>query len=360
MDHLLSFLFFFTVFIGGINAQNSSLVYLNETEQGRLQALYLNNNEVKILCDSIVSAANPVLQANPKPLKKIHFEGLLENNPDRVNTLKSLQDIDIVSGFVYAFYCTGDKKYLTPIKKYVLAWATTYKPDGNTINENKFVPLFWGYLVARSIFSGPEKDKAEKWITQIAQKQIERPQTPNNNWMAKRYRLIGLAGGITKNKEYIDFAVNGLKEYINTSYFPDGTSIDLKTRDAMHYHVGGIKVVLDAIVGLQAFSNDFNLYNYSGASGSSMAKTVEFTFPYATGEKLHREWVNTKVQFDIERAEAGLPEYQPGILFDKNEAISMFEYACYFDPKYYVVLSTLPNNYTATWLGLLNSPLVRD
>lgn len=349
----LTFLFQFA------KAQNSSVVYLNKTERSNLQTLYTTNVAVKQLCDSIIQAANGNLSKKPKPVSVIYYEGLLENNPDRIKTKKSLLDIDVISSFVYAYYCTGDEKFLQQIKKYVTAWAAAYRPDGNTINENKFIPLFWGYLVSQPVYGKQEKAAIESWITEIAQKQIEREKTPNNNWMAKRHRLIGVAGVVTGNQAFVDFASEGFKEYINTSYFEDGSSLDLKTRDAMHYHFGGIKTVLDALINLSQFSKNFELFYYSGTSGSSMSKTIEFTFPYATGEKGHKEWVNTKVELDKKRAAAGLAEYQPGIIFDKREAIPLFEYACFFDTKYYRVLSDKPLDYTATWIGFLNSPLIR-
>lgn len=91
-----------------------------------------------------------------------------------------------------------------------------------------------------------------------------------------------------------------------------------------------------------------------------MAKSVAYVVPYATGEKIRKEWVNSQVALDQQRAAAGLAEYQPGKLFDPAKALPLFKWASYYRPEWYSIVSeSSENSYTATWVGLLNSPLVR-
>lgn len=157
------------------------------------------------------------------------------------------------------------------------------------------------------------------------------------------------------------YSVKGFKEYINTAYYADGTSNDLKQRDALHYHVSGLTPTIGAFVNFTPFDPAFDLYGYTSPTGASIRKSVEYTLPYAKGEIKRKEWTNSKVALDKERAAAGLAEYQPGMLFDPKKAIPMFEWACYYNPEWYALLGQGPaeKNYTSTWIGLMNSPLVR-
>jgi len=341
-------------------SQNTSILHLDAQEQKRLQQLYDSNPEVQHLCDSVNRQAITCLDSTPKPLSIIYYEGRLETDTARIRTRKSLLDMDEVSTMFYASYSKPNPAYGAKIKEYVLAWATTFKPTGNTINENKFVPLLWGYYLFKSAFTTDEQKLVDDWMVQLAEEQLARTSTPNNNWQAKRLRLIGLIGGIIQNTSYIDYALDGLKEYIRTAYYPDGTSNDLKKRDALHYHVGGLRVLLTIFLNLSHFDQRFDLFEYEAPNGTSIKNCIRYTLPYATGEKVHEEWVNSKVQLDKERAAAGIAEYQPGIIFDKQAADPLFEFAVYYNPDWYKVLDEkMEAPYTATWIGLLNSPWVR-
>ena len=361
IHHLIFGLLFMSLSIFHINSQNTYVVHLNEQEQQNLRALYEHNADVKKRCDSVIRVASDYLNYEPKPVQVIYYEGMLETDTARIRTVKSLKDMDKVSTLFYASYVRPNPAYGKKIKKYILAWSQTYIPTGNTINENKFVPLLWGYHLFSHVFGDREKKMVEDWMKRIADKQIAREHTPNNNWMAKRLRLIGLIGGITNNKSFIDYAIKHLKEHINTAYYADGTSNDLHKRDALHYHISGLKTLVVASVNLPAFDSRFKLFDYETKSGASIKNSVLYTLPYATGEKEHKEWVHTKVELDKKRALAGIAEYQPGVLFDRKKAVPLFEFAVYYNPDWYAVLdNSNEKNYAATWIGLLNSPLVRE
>ncbi len=359
--NLLVLIFIFCLPLFSAYAQTTDVVILQAKETRRFKQLITVNNEARQLYDSISRSADAHLKDQPRPLKKLFYEGLLETNPNRIDTRKSLADVDKVVDLIYASYGSDKTAYARKAKEFVTAWASTYQITGNTINENKFAPLFWAYYLFQDQFSDSEQEKVEDWMIRIARAQMARPHTPNNNWQAKRYKIIGTVACITGNSTMKDFAVKGFKEYINTAYFADGTSNDLKDRDALHYHISGLKPMLGVFVNLGAFDPAFDLYDYTSPSGASVKKSVQYTLPYAKGELKREEWTNSKVSLDKERAAAGLAEYQPGMLFDPKDAIPMFAWACYYNPGWYTLLGpgTAESNYTATWIGLLNSPLVR-
>lgn len=338
-------------------AQTTSVVILDSGEIANLRRVISQDDRAKFLYDSVASLARLHSQDVPRPLKRLHYEGLLETNPDRIDTRKSLEDMDKVINFIYASYGSNDPIFAHQTKRFVLAWADTYQPDGNPINENKFVALYWGYYLFQDHFSDRDKGKVKDWMMAIAKQEMRREHTPNNNWEAKRLKIIGIIGSVTDNDRLKTFAQQGFRKYISTAYFPDGSSADLKQRDALHYHVSGLDPLLSAAINLSKFDTLFNLYDYPAPSGASIKKSVEYVVPYARGELKRKEWINTTVALDKERAAAGLAEYQPGKLFDPEEAVPMFEWASYYQPAWYDIVGR--RGFTSTWVGLLNSPLVR-
>jgi len=342
-------------------AQTTNAVILDTTEIQELRQLITTNETVRQQYDSVAQLAEQYLIDSPRPLKVLHYEGLLESNPDRINTRKSLADIDKIGTLIYASYGQPDIRYARKMKEFLTEWVSTYLPTGNTINENKFCPLFWGYYLFRDQFTVEEKQAVEQWMQRIAQMQIDRPRTPNNNWQAKRMKIIGIVGCITQNQPMKDFALAGLKEYINTAYYADSTSRDLVQRDAMHYHISGLKPLLSAFINLSKFDPAFNLFNYATPQGASVEKSVAYVLPYATGKKVRKEWINSQVKLDHQRAAAGLEEYQPGRLFDPAEAIPLLEWAGYYHPEWYTAaIQSRKGTYDPGWVGILNSPLVRE
>lgn len=341
-------------------AQVTNLVVLDSAEIVRLKKLISESHDAGALYDSIARQAAVAMNQQPRPLRQIHYEGLLDTDPKRINTVQSFDDINNTAALIYAGYGSDSPKYGEKIRDIVYSWAKTYRPDGNTINENKFIVFFWGYYLYKELFPADEQQVVESWINEIAQRQMNRESTPNNNWEAKRLKIIGLAGIILKNDEYVKHSAEGFRKYISTAYFSDGTSNDLRTRDALHYHVSGMVPCIAAFINLSRYSNLFDLFGWESESGSSIRKSVEYTLPYATGKQQRQEWVNTKVELDKKRAEAGIEKYRPGKLFDPRNAWEMFQWASYYNQDWYQVFEQPDKErYTSSWIGLLNSPVIR-
>ncbi|MFZ5431583.1 MAG: alginate lyase family protein [Bacteroidota bacterium] len=342
-------------------AQITEIVILDNQEIKNLRELTYNNAAAQRFGDSIVLVAERSLNDSPKPIRKIFYEGLLDSNPARIETVGCLEDMNKVADLIYASYIRDSRLFSEKAKAFVLAWANTYIPTGNPINENKLSALFWAYHRFKPDFSTAEKQLTEDWMVKIAQAQMDRQSTPNNNWEAKRLKIIGITGCITENTEMKEYAADGFRNYISSAYYEDGTSNDLRDRDALHYHIGGLTPTVATFITLAKFDPLFDLYHYIAPSGSSIKKSVEYTWPYASGRKQRGEWTNSKVKLDKERAASGLEKYQPGRLFDPREAIPLFEWAGYYHPEWYSLFgkNSTGKNYLATWTGLLNCPLVR-
>jgi hypothetical protein len=339
-------------------AQTTTMVILDEVEVKKLRTVVEENSQARHLADSIRHLAEEALERTPRPLEIVYFEGLLETNPKRIDTKISFLDIDATLNLIYASYLKEDKRYGAKAVEFATAWASTYKPTGNPINENKFVAFYWTYHVFHDHFSDSEKRLMEDWMRRIVVKELDREHTPNNNWQAKRLKMIGIIGCILEDEDYQQFAIDGFKKYLGSAYYADGTSRDLRQRDALHYHVSGIKPTLSVFVNLSKFNPEFDLFDFVGREGGSIKKSVEYTLPFARGEKQRQEWVNTTVKLDKERAAAGLAAYQPGMLFDPRKAKPTFQWAVYYNPDWYDILGPM-GHYASSWVGLLNSPWIR-
>lgn len=342
-----------------VHSQPADIVVLNKKELSRLRKEISANAVVRSQYDSIRQLAEKALGHSPSPLPSIRFEGLLETDPARIETVRSLEDIDYLENLVYAWYGQENRAYAEKAKEIILAWSGVYKTDGNPINENKLTVVFRAFCLFENLFSAAEKKKIISWMESIAKAEMNRKSTPNNNWEAKRLKVIGVIGTAANNKGMVDYAIKGFKKYIETSFYPDGTSNDLKDRDALHYHVSGVKPLVAFFVNHGTIGR--NLYSYVSPAGSSTAKSVEYVVPFATGEKKREEWKNSKSAIDRERAAAGLEEYKPGKLYNPAEAVPLFEWASFFNPEWFSIVGKGKDGgrFTATWTGFLNSPVIR-
>ncbi|QLE02664.1 alginate lyase family protein [Galbibacter sp. BG1] len=356
---LLIFTIIFFISLKAFTQINTGVAVLDKQEQERYRNLIKENKEVRAIHDSLALLANKYLDLEPKPLEVINYEGLLENDPERMKSIESLLDANKVVDLIYATYGSNNTVYVNKIKEFVLAWANTYKASGNPINENKLTPLFWSYAIYKDNFSADEKTIVDNWMLSIAKKEKDRKSTPNNNWQSKRLKIIGIIGCALDNEELKQFSLEGIKKYISSAYYPDGSSNDLKTRDAMHYHSSGIEPLLDMFINLQKFDSRFDQYSYTDEKGVSIEKAIIFMEPYLSGEKTHREWVNTTVALDKEKAEAGLKEYEPGKLYNPKDALPMLNWAVYYQPELFQYVCGCKVCYTCNVEAFFNSPLIR-
>jgi hypothetical protein len=329
----------------GVKAEVSirQTIILTQQEQKSLARLIRENQSARKLWLQLKKEAEAVMDDSPDPLSVIHYEGLLDTDPKRVRTERSLEDMDKVALLLFAYYASHDERYAQKAKEYILAWSKTYKATGNPINENKFEPLIHSYSVMRSIFNEREKRIVGGWLRGIADAEVANKSIPMNNWEAKRIKLVSLIGLILESKEYVEFADRHFKAYVEVALNGDGTTLDLMERDALGYHVSGLKPLMVYGITLEQFGPDtgFDPFTYQNSSGGSIEKSVEYVNPYALGEKVHKEWINTKVELDKKRAEAGLEKYQPGTHFKPEQSREMYELAYFYNDRYLKIINEI-------------------
>lgn len=142
--------------------------------------------------------------------------------------------------------------------------------------------------------------------------------------------MVGEIGYTLNDKFLINWTDANLNSHIQVNLNPDGTSLDFKERDAIHYHIYDLEPLLKLSIIIKRATGK-NLYRYLAPSGSSIQKSVEWLIPYAKGEKQHEEYVHTTVKFDRDRAKNNEPGFAPGTMFDPKLALPVLRLSSYFD-----------------------------
>lgn len=347
------------VMVGGFSERPRAVTALPTPEQRQaLQQLLEEDPAAMAHWQVLRQRADRWLNDDPSPLKVIHYRGVLSNDPLRRESVARLNDMRKIDDLGQAWVITKDARYALQAHRFIMAWVRTYQPNGDPINENKLEPLLANHVLLKEFASDAERAEVRAWVDDLAHRQQDSARVSassrENNWHPKRLKLIAWAGIITGDQKWTDYALAETRGYIGRALRADGSSYDLEQRDSLGYHMGGVKPLIRLASIL--IDQDPDLYFREAPSGASVAASVEFMMPYALGEKTHREFINSKVDFDRRRAEAGLAEYQPGTPFNPLHSIRLFDAAMAFEPRYGELIATLTgqkNNRFPTWASVL-------
>lgn len=323
----------------------------------RLRELAHNDPEAKALAQAVREAAQPLLDIEPAPLKVIHYEGLVNTDPRRIATVKQLRQMGDAARLMRFWQVSDDPRAAAALQRLILAWTQTYELTGNDVNENKFYPLLVAYHALRDQFDSPNQQRLDDWVERLGRlhKQAVENSTHFTNRYSKHVRLLAICGMILKRDAWIEAAHEGIKRFVTQSLYADGSSHDLKRRDTLTYHASALRPPIE--LAMLAGEQGRELYHWTSPQGGAIKKSVDFVVPYALGEKVHLEWVNSQIDLDRRRAEAGIDYYQPGRPFDPQSALRLMEEASYFDASLMRVVHHLTDSSAQrfpTWQTLVN------
>ncbi|MBW4888564.1 alginate lyase family protein [Mucilaginibacter sp. HMF5004] len=345
-----------TVFFSA-EAQFSSL---SKDEIVKLKRLINTNASAKETFGNFKAAAAKAMTEQPNPIEEITSEGLLAGNPDKVKSLKAVEDADKIYALALVYKVAGNKACLDKASQYLLAWAKVNKSNGDPIDETKLEAMFSGYDLIRDDVSADVRKTTDEWLNSIADGEINSKYaqgdkgTAINNWNSHRIKIITMISYATHNKSNYSMVQRELEKQIAINLFPDGSGHDFKERDALHYHIYTLEPLLSAISTIyRATGKDY--FNYQSATGSSVKKSVDFLVPFVNGEKTHGEFLNSKSGFDRARAKNGEAGYLAGAKFKPETGVYCLEQASYFSGTYLVaVLAVSATQYNNDWQILLN------
>lgn len=335
-------------------------VLLNDDQRDHLATLVASDDEARAIAREAIDAAQPALARGPEPLAVIHYEGIVHNDPRRVATVASLNQMGDIALLLRAWQVTQDPAIASHLRELITAWTQTYQITGNDVNENKFCPLLMAYASLRDTFTPVERDAVDAWVDQLGTLHAQRVAASGgvSNRYGKHLRITALCAAVLDRAEWRDTAVAGAKRMIEQGLRPDGTSHDLEERDSLGYHGSAVRSLIEMSLLIPRVGDEPALYDWVAPSGASIRKSVDYVLPYATGEKTREEWRNTKVELDRRRAAAGIAEYQPGRLYDPRQARSLLEAASLYDPSLSPLVAELAGSSAErfpTWMTLMGS-----
>lgn len=334
----LYYLIILLLIAANVNAQIASDSVLKERleKMRQLATISGQTKDIVIKCKEI---ADKALSESPNPIETISSEGRLKGDPIKTATQLSLKDFNKIYALAVIYKTADDKKYLNKATEYLLAWAKVNKPAGNPINDTNLDAAIDGYNLIKSSLKREDIAPIENWFRATASEEIKSmikslgKETAHNNWHSHRLKILVEVAAATDDPTQRELLTNLVKEQIAANLLPDGSSIDFKLRDALHYHAYDLEPLLKlSIVFKKLTGVDF--YNYQAKNGASIKKSIEWLIPYLTGEKKHAEFVNSTVKFDQDRAKNGEAGYQKGTLFEPQMGLKTLALAGYFNPAY--------------------------
>ena len=147
--------------------------------------------------------------------------------------------MDHLERLILAWQVTGREAYAHKARSIILAWTDRYIPSANAINDNKLDPIWAGYASLRHGFTSQQQAALHEWMRRIAQGMMDsaaRGQNTGNNWQTKRIKIVATIGWTLNQPDLLQWARDQYAIYVQNNFYPDGTSRDLKQRDALHYH----------------------------------------------------------------------------------------------------------------------------
>jgi len=352
-----------TVLLGFTFTAFSQVVSLNANEIKKLKSQVKNNPETQKLYASFEKNASSYLAEQPNPVDTIRTEGLLKGNPKKERTRQALADMNKMFALALQYRLSGDQKYLHKCAEFLEAWAKTNRPNGDPIDDTNLDKAVEAYDLIKTDIEPAVKITIEKWLTETAWSEINSKKmktgraTAINNWNAHRLKVVGEIGYALNHSDFIVWTIDNLKSHININLYPDGTSLDFKERDAMHYHIYDLEPMLKLAIIIDR-AKGTNFYTYESPKGSSIRKSVNWLMPYIKGEQQHEEYVHTTVKFDRDRAKNNEAGFAPGTMFKPDLALPVLGLAVYFDQTLLSVLQSVDGK-EQSWSGILDQ-LQRD
>lgn len=344
---------------------NAQVVSLNSAELKKLKNIVRTDADAQKQWESLLKDADEALSSTPNPADTILTEGILQGDPRKTKTWKSIEDMQKVYALAFAYKITGDKKYLNKTSEFLLAWATRNQPQGNPINDTNLDRIIFAYDLVKKDLSADVNSATITWLTKVGTQQIKsfdkaassKKTTYMNNWNSHRLKEVAEVAWSINDEQLKLWVIDIYKKQISKNLNPDGSSYDFHERDALHYHIYDVDPLMVAATILQRDSNfGDNPYHYKSAEGSSLKGSVDWLVPFFTGEKTHAEWVNSKSSFDKKRAANGEKGYIAGTLFKPVEARTSIALAGYFDDKMLGLYQANINSKSKypTWQFVLN------
>lgn len=284
---------------------------------------------------AIVSRAEATLDRPPGAIPHAHTEGTLPGKGIREISIKAREDQPIVLNFAIAYRLTGDRRFLEATGRYLENWADIYQISFNPIDETGFDTLVMATDLTESDLPAPIRAKLDAFWRRMAVGYLDAmdagPTNAHTNWQSHRIKMATLAAYQTGDAKLIARTREAFRKQIGVNLYADGSTFDFHERDALHYVTYNLDPLMMAALAAQAHGEDW--FSWKSPTGSSLPHSLDWLAAFARGEKTHSEFVNSKIQFDRDRANSGQKEYAPHD-WDVSNGVSTYTLASLLDARY--------------------------
>ncbi|AFC85618.1 Alginate lyase [Frateuria aurantia DSM 6220] len=270
----------------------------------------------------------------PTPMPALHTEGTLPHQGIHDQSALARRDLPLMQHAALAWQVTGDPRWLQMARRYLFSWIGTYRPSLNPIDETGFDALIDTYVIIRPALDHLQREQTRNYLRDWAWAYVSAMRHPGhqgswrNNWQSHRVKLVTLMAVATGDSRLFDAARQLFRQQLDINLLVDGEVLDYRQRDALHYVVYDLQPLLQAALAARTHGEDW--YHWRNGRGASLASAIAWLLPYATGQRSHQEFVYSHVQFDAERARAGLPGFSGR--FDPHKAGMIYWLAAEWDP----------------------------
>jgi len=325
-----------------------SISFTNE-EIIRLQQLVATDRSAHKQFFIIEKQAIAAIHDTPNPIDTITTEGRLQGDPKKTATQNALADMKKMYAFALVYRVKKDTAYLQPAIDFLVAWAAKNHPNGDPIDETNLDPAFHCYDLIKEDVPPAYKILIEQWFRQVASAETKDMQPlvitdgNSNNWNSHRLKIEGEVAWCLNDEPLKQYVTENLERHLAANLNADSTSWDLIERDALHYHCYDLQPLTHLAIIIQK-NTGVDYYHHETSSGASISKSLEYLIPFVTGERIHPEFVHSRVAFDAARAKNNEPAYMAGNPFKPSEALGVVTVAAWYKPSLLTLVQKLKNS----------------
>ena len=302
--------------------------------------------------------AERLFAGHSRAVAHVHTEGSLPHQGIRDESVEAERDLPLIRDEALLWHGAHDRQALDRLSLLLEGWASLYQPSFNPIDETNFDALIDAYAMAKDDLPAATREKMKTlihhWATgyiQAMQSQkvpedksgTQAPSEVNNgskwatNWQSHRIKLATLSAVALDDAPLFDAARALFKKQIGTNLHADGLSTDFEERDALHYTVYDLEPLTRAAMAARLRGEDW--LTLRGDNGASLAAGLDWLLPYARGEQVHEEYVHSRIKFDFQRRDAGVPGFSGP--WDPENSANLYWTAATLEGAYAAVAKAL-------------------
>lgn len=274
----------------------------------------------------------------PRAAVRLHTEGTLPHQGIWDQSVEAKKDFSLMRDLALLWRASHDQASLDRLTLLLDAWASTYQPSYNPIDETDFDALLDAFAITQSALPPANREKTAVFVRALGSgylKRMQLKQNPRkgtwiNNWQSHRIKLATLAAVALGDNSLFDAARTQFRQQLKQNLRADGSTIDFEERDALHYTVYDLEPLVRAAMAARLRQEDW--LNLRADNGATLAMSLNWLLPYAKGEKTHDEFLHTTVKFDLTRRDAGIRGYSGP--WDTKNSAQLFWLASTLDARY--------------------------